>query len=106
MTADPDRGCRLCGAEWGDYRANVQGEELRFCCDACASFYRLAVEELCRRTGWPRVDRLFLESVRGTEGDGWARHGEELRELHVRGTPDGEVLEELTIRPRTRGGAP
>ena len=106
MTGDPGRGCALCGAEWGDHRANVQGEELRFCCDACASFYRLAVEELCRRTGWPRVDQLFLESVRGTEGDGWACHGEELLGIQVRGTPDGAVLEELTINSRTRRKLP
>lgn len=90
--ADPTEGCTLCGADWGEHHAVVDGIDRIFCCGACARFYLLAIEETKRRTGWPKVDRLYLESVRGDEADGWARAGDRRISIYVRGTPDGTQL--------------
>jgi hypothetical protein len=95
MTEDPTEGCLLCGATWGSYLGEVQGRTERFCCDACARFYVLALKEAQRQTGWERVDRLFLEKVRGNQGEGWVRHGSERRRIRVEGVPDGSRLTSL-----------
>ncbi len=92
MNDDPAEGCLLCGATWGSYSAPVQGRSERFCCDACARFYLLAIEEARRQSGWERVDRLFLDEVHETRGEGWVRHGTERRRILVEGLPDGSRL--------------
>lgn len=97
----PAEGCALCGATWGGCRETVEGVEWSFCCDACARFYALAVRRAREVTGWPRVDRLFLTEVKGTEAEGWARHGEDVILLHVEGTPDGSRLTEFRVKSPT-----
>ncbi len=43
------------------------------------------------------MDRLFLEGVRGTRGEGWVRHGPERRKVWVKGVPDGSRLLSLRL---------
>jgi hypothetical protein len=84
--------CALCGATWGGWRGTFEGKDLNFCCDACGTFYGLAVGEVKRSTGWPVVDRLFLEEVHGLEAEGWAEHAGSRLEFHVEGLADGSKV--------------
>ncbi|MHB8584506.1 MAG: TA0938 family protein [Thermoplasmatota archaeon] len=86
-----EAGCALCGSSWGNYWQVVEGTNLFFCCSICGAAYANAVDAVKGKTGWPRVDRLFIEDVRGNEGDGWATHGNERVEFTLAGTDEGEI---------------
>ncbi len=98
--------CALCGATWGEHRRVVQGETLDFCCGSCGDFYELAIVEVRRATGWPRVDRLFIEEVDGVDGSGWARFGESRVEFDVSGLPDGSKVTRFALRSPPSGAGP
>ncbi|AWR95737.1 TA0938 family protein [Acidianus brierleyi] len=58
---DKENGCALCGATWGDYYEEIDGEKLFFCCDVCATEFKNMIEEIKRRTGWKKIDELSIE---------------------------------------------
>ena len=91
--------CALCGATWGGHRRAVQGETLDFCCGSCGDFYELAIVEVRNATGWPRVDRLFIEEIDGLDGKGWARYGPDRVEFDVSGLPDGSKVTRFALSP-------
>lgn len=55
-----EKGCALCGATWGEYYGEVDGEELFFCCNYCYLGFKNIIDEVKRRTGWGRVDEIQL----------------------------------------------
>ena len=94
--------CALCGATWGGHRRTVQGETLDFCCGSCGDFYELAIVEVRTATGWPRVDRLFIEEIDGVDGTGWAVYRSGSRRLRCLGPPgriQGDPFRAANIRP-------
>ena len=89
-----EAGCALCGSSWGNWWEEAEGKRLFFCCSICAVAYQDAIRHVKRLTGWPRVDRLYLEDVRGNEGEGWARdgHGERVT-FWLTGEDSGQIME-------------
>jgi hypothetical protein len=96
VTGEP---CALCGATWGGHRRVVQGDPLNFCCGACGEFYQLSIDEVREATAWPRVDRLFLDEIDGTDASGWAEHGGHRVRFDVSGLPDGSQVTRFALRP-------
>lgn len=90
--------CALCGATWGEHRRSVQGETLNFCCGACGEFYELSIAEVRSATGWPRVDRLFLDEIDGLDAKGWAQYGPARVAFDVSGLPDGSKVTRFVLR--------
>ncbi len=86
-----EAGCALCGSTWGNYWREVEGANRFFCCSLCADAWENAARELKARTGWPRVDFLFLDDVRGNEADGLARCGGREVRFSMAGTDDGRI---------------
>ena len=86
-----DAGCALCGSSWGNYWREVEGARRFFCCSICADAWENAAREVKARTGWPRVDFLFLDDVRGSEADGVARCGDAEARFSLEGTDDGRI---------------
>jgi len=62
-----------------------------FCCSLCADAWENAAKVLKTKTGWPRVDFLFLDDMRGNEGDGRARCSEQEVRFFVAGNDDGTI---------------
>ena len=54
-------GCAICGATWGDYWAEVEGQRMFFCCEICEIEFRNMIEEVKRRTGWTTIDEIKLQ---------------------------------------------
>jgi len=55
-----EKGCALCGATWGEYYEDVDGQKLFFCCDICALEFTNMVGEVKRRNNWNRIDELVI----------------------------------------------
>ncbi len=63
----PD-GCAICGATWGDYWDQVEGQRMFFCCDICAIEFKNMVKEVKERTGWKIIDEIKMKGdYRGRE---------------------------------------
>jgi hypothetical protein len=58
---DKDSGCALCGATWGNYYEEIDGEKLFFCCEMCATGFKNMIREVKYRTGWKAIDNLSIE---------------------------------------------
>ncbi len=86
-----DAGCALCGSTWGNYWRETEGANRFFCCALCADAWENAVAKVKERTGWPRVDFLFLEDQRGNEANGRARYGTREVRFSLAGTDDGAI---------------
>ena len=86
-----DAGCALCGSSWGNYWREVEGANRFFCCSLCADAWENAAAKLKEKTGWPRVDFLFIDESRGNEGDGHARCGEKEVRFSLAGNDDGTI---------------
>lgn len=86
-----EAGCALCGSTWGNYWREAEGANRFFCCSLCADAWENAVREVKARTGWSRVDLLFLDDVHGNEADGHARSGDQEVRFSMAGTDDGRV---------------
>ena len=56
-----EKGCVICGATWGDYWEEVEGQRMFFCCDVCAKEFIKMVGEVKRRTGWERIEEIQME---------------------------------------------
>ena len=57
---DKESGCALCGATWGDYYEEIDGERLFFCCDVCATEFKNMLNEVKNRTGWKKIDEIII----------------------------------------------
>ena len=86
-----EAGCALCGSTWGNYWRETEGANRFFCCSLCADAWENAVREVKAKTGWSRVDLLFLDDVRGNEADGHARSGDQEVRFSLAGTDDGRI---------------
>ncbi len=86
-----DAGCALCGSSWGNYWRETEGANRFFCCSLCADAWENAVAKLKEKTGWPRVDLLFIDETRGNEGDGHASCGDKHVRFSLAGTDDGTI---------------
>ncbi len=86
-----DAGCALCGSSWGNYWRTVEGVNRFFCCSLCADAWENAANVLKTKTGWPRVDFLFLDDMQGNEADGRARCGKQEVRFFVAGNDDGTI---------------
>lgn len=86
-----EAGCALCGSSWGNYWRETEGANRFFCCSLCADAWESAAAKVKEKTGWPRLDFLFIDDSRGNEGDGRARcDGKEVR-FSLAGTDDGTI---------------
>ena len=56
-----EKGCVICGATWGDYWEEVEGQRLFFCCDICAREFTNMVRTVKERTGWTTIDEIKTE---------------------------------------------
>jgi hypothetical protein len=69
-------GCAICGATWGDYWREVDGQRMFFCCSVCADEFSGVVERVKKETGWESIDEVEMQggfrgrtcvSTRGTD---------------------------------------
>ena len=61
-----EKGCVICGATWGDYWREVEGQRMFFCCSVCADEFGNLVEGVKRETGWNSIDEVKMQgSYRG-----------------------------------------
>lgn len=86
-----DAGCALCGSSWGNYWREVEGANRFFCCSLCADAWENAARIVKEKAGWPRVDFLFLEDMRGNEAEGVARCADKELRISIAGTDDGTI---------------
>ncbi|MCG3109318.1 hypothetical protein L3N51_01608 [Metallosphaera sp. J1] len=86
-----EKGCALCGATWGGWYEEVEGERLFFCCDVCAREFVNMLNKVKQTTGWDRVDELVIDGdyYRGRNCE--ARHGERSLSFYVKFGEDAEV---------------
>jgi hypothetical protein len=54
-------GCVTCGATWGDYWREIDGQRMFFCCSVCADEFSQLVVKVKRETGWTTVDEIRME---------------------------------------------
>lgn len=84
-------GCVICGATWGNYWEEVEGQRMFFCCDVCATEFKNLVKAVKDRTGWNVIDEIQMEgNYRGRLCD--ARHQGDSYRFFVRFGDDGGVL--------------
>ncbi len=57
----PDEGCVICGATWGNYWSEIDGQRMFFCCEICAIEFQNMVDEVKRRTGWRSLDEIRID---------------------------------------------
>lgn len=86
-----DAGCALCGSSWGNYWRETEGANRFFCCSLCADAWENAARIVKAKTGWPRVDFLFLDDMSGNEGEGRVRFGDTEMHLSIAGNDDGTI---------------
>ncbi len=53
-------GCVICGATWGDYWEEVEGQRMFFCCDICAAEFKNMIRTVKERTGWKTLDEVEM----------------------------------------------
>jgi hypothetical protein len=56
-----EEGCVICGATWGNYWSEIEGQRMFFCCEICAFEFRNMVDEVKLRTGWASIDEIKIE---------------------------------------------
>jgi YHS domain-containing protein len=56
----PNQGCVICDSTWGNYWAEVEGQNMFFCCEICAIQFRNLVDEVKRRTGWKTIEEVKI----------------------------------------------
>ncbi len=56
-----EEGCVICGATWGNYWREIQGQRMFFCCEICAVEFQNMIDEVKRRTGWKSVEEIKIE---------------------------------------------
>ncbi|ABW01431.1 TA0938 family protein [Caldivirga maquilingensis] len=86
-----ETGCALCGATWGEYYDEVDGEKLFFCCDLCAKGFKNIINEIKRRTGWSRIDKLTMVGNYYKGRTGVAMHGNEQFKFYVKFNDDADI---------------
>ena len=79
-----EKGCALCGATWGDYYEEVDGERLFFCCNYCALEFVNMVNEIKRRTGWGKIDELIINGNYYTGRTCVAKNGDKEFKFYVK----------------------
>ncbi len=57
----PNEGCVICGATWGNYWREIEGQRMFFCCEICAVEFQNMIDEVKRRTGWKSVEEIKIE---------------------------------------------
>ncbi len=57
----PNEGCVICGATWGNYWREIEGQRMFFCCEICAAEFQNMIAEVKRRTGWEGLDEINIE---------------------------------------------
>ncbi len=82
-----ESGCALCGATWGSYYEEVQGERLFFCCDLCAKGFR----EIVERAELERIDLLEISGNYSLGRHCTAREGDRVRRFYVKFNDDAEI---------------
>ena len=54
-------GCAICGATWGDYWEDVEGQRMFFCCEVCAAQFKSLVSRIKESTGWKSIDGISIQ---------------------------------------------
>jgi putative zinc binding protein len=53
-------GCVICGATWGDFWREIEGQRMFFCCSVCADEFSGMVEKVKKETGWGFIDEIEM----------------------------------------------
>ncbi len=88
---DKENGCALCGATWGEYEEEIDGEKLFFCCDVCASEFKNMLKELKNRTGWKKIDEISIDGNYYKGRTCVAKNGEKEYKFYVKFNDNAEV---------------
>ncbi len=86
-----ETGCALCGATWGEYYEEVDGERLFFCCDLCAKGFRSIVNEAKRRRNWDHVDEVVINGNFSMGRNCTLKGGGEEYRFYVKFNDDAEI---------------
>ncbi|MDG6928031.1 MAG: TA0938 family protein [Nitrososphaerota archaeon] len=82
-----ETGCALCGATWGSYYQEFQGQNLFFCCDLCAKGFG----KILSRSGFDKVDSIEISGNYSSGRHCTAVSGERTHRFFVRFSYDAEV---------------
>ncbi|MEM3852106.1 MAG: TA0938 family protein [Methanomassiliicoccales archaeon] len=93
MEVNNKRGCSLCDATWGDYRAVVEGEERRFCCSTCAAAFAEMISAVKNRNGWSSIDKLEIKGNNTTGRKCTAVSGKSTFNFYIKFNDDGTILD-------------
>ncbi|BAB67721.1 TA0938 family protein [Sulfurisphaera tokodaii] len=86
-----ETGCALCGATWGEYYEEIDGDRLFFCCDFCALEFKNMINEVKKRTGWSKIDELIINGNYYTGRTCVAKLGEKEYKFYVKFNEEGDV---------------
>ncbi|MCY0858823.1 MAG: TA0938 family protein [Sulfolobaceae archaeon] len=86
-----ETGCAICGATWGEYYAEVDGEKLFFCCDICAAEFINMINEVKKRAGWERVDEIEINGNYYAGRTCVAKHEGKEFKFYIRFGDEGEI---------------
>ncbi|BFH73013.1 TA0938 family protein [Sulfurisphaera javensis] len=86
-----ETGCALCGATWGEYYEEIEGQRLFFCCDFCALEFKNMINEVKKRTCWERIDELTINGNYYTGRTCIAKHNEKEYKFYVKFNEEGEI---------------
>lgn len=85
-----EKGCVICGATWGDYWEEVEGQRMFFCCDICAIQFKNMVNEVKSRTGWESIEEITMQGdYRGRKCTAISTSGS--YKFFIRFNPEAEI---------------
>ena len=61
MKVNYQQGCAICGATWGEYREEVEGTKMFFCCEICATQFKSLVSKIKETTKWQSIDGIAIK---------------------------------------------
>ena len=91
MKTNNTEGCALCNATWGEYRDEVEGERMVFCCDICAAAFKNMVASVEKENGWSSVDSIEIQGNNNTGRKCSARSGKNEFSFSIKFHNDGRV---------------
>lgn len=94
-----ETGCALCGATWGEYYEEIDGQKLFFCCDICALEFKNMINEIKKRTGLSKINELVIKGNYYTGRTCTVKNENKEYKFYVKFGSKGEIttFKEITI---------
>ncbi|MGB9729597.1 MAG: TA0938 family protein [Thermoprotei archaeon] len=86
-----ENGCTLCGATWGEYYEEIDGQKLFFCCNICALEFKNMINEAKKRTNWIKIDELTIKGNYYTGRTCTAKNENREYKFYVKFGNEGEI---------------